>query len=172
MQDTITITGVVGTTPKSFTTGAGVMITSFRLASGQRRLDRSTGEWTDGPTNWYAISAFRRLAANAFASLRVGDHVVLTGRLKVQSWENEKGKGTNVEIDADAIGHDLTWGTSTYLRSSSARSADAAGESGDAAGTDHTDTDLEQNGWSTQTPGSPSGGSFLPKADREAAIHS
>ena len=40
MTDTITLTGLVATTPRHLVTSEGLPITSFRLASTQRRYDR------------------------------------------------------------------------------------------------------------------------------------
>lgn len=48
MSDTITLTGLVATTPKHLMTGEGLSITSFRLASTQRRYDRNEQKWVDG----------------------------------------------------------------------------------------------------------------------------
>lgn len=114
MKDTIAVTGNIATTPEHRRTEGGLTITSFRLASSDRRFDRERSEWVDGPTNFYTVSAFRGLGENAFASLRIGERVIVTGKLKIREWENETRKGTAVEIDADALGHDLRWGTTTF----------------------------------------------------------
>lgn len=126
MSDIITLTGVVATTPRHLVTSSGVAITSFRLASGQRRFDRKRNGWVDGDTNWYTISSFRHLAHNVVASIRKGEHVLITGRLRVRDWENADRNGTSVDIEADSIGHDLTWCTTTCVRSAppSTRAAD------------------------------------------------
>ena len=47
---TITITGLVATSPQLITTGDDLTISSFRLASTQRRYDKDTEKWTDGET--------------------------------------------------------------------------------------------------------------------------
>ena len=98
-------------------TVAGLPITSFRLASSQRRFDRSQERWVDGETNWYTITGFRQLAINAAASVKKGDRVVVVGRLKIRDWENGERSGTTIEIDADSLGHDLMWGSSAFIRS-------------------------------------------------------
>lgn len=116
MTDTITLTGIIATDPRALVTQSGLSITSFRLASTQRRYDRVKGEWLDGETNWYTVTAFRQLAENVLGSLRKGQRVVVTGRLRIRSWESGDRSGMTVEVDADAIGHDLTWGTSTFER--------------------------------------------------------
>jgi single-strand DNA-binding protein len=119
MTDFISLTGLVATTPRHLTTSEGLAITSFRLASSQRRFDRATQKWVDGDTNWYTVSAFRGLASNAATSLSKGERVIVTGRLRIRDWENTDRSGTTVEIEADSLGHDLTWGTSVYTRTPS-----------------------------------------------------
>jgi single-strand DNA-binding protein len=140
MTDTITLTGIIATDPRVVTTEAGLDIASFRLASTHRRFDRVKDEWVDGDTNWYTVTAFRALGANAGQSLHKGERVVVLGRLRVRAWEAGDKSGTTVEVDADAIGHDLRWGRSAFVRSTSAAAAPtgeseatAGGAAGDAA---------------------------------------
>ena len=116
MSDIITLTGLVATTPRHLTTSEGLAITSFRLASSQRRFDRAQQKWIDADTNWYTVSAFRALATNAAVSVVKGDRVIVTGRLRIRDWENTDRSGTTVEIEADSIGHDMFWGTSAFTR--------------------------------------------------------
>lgn len=133
MTDTIALTGIVGTPPKDHHTPSGLSICSFRLASSQRRFDRARNDWVDGDTNWYTVTAFRHLADNVMACVGKGDHVVVLGRLRVRSWENAERSGTTVEVDADAIAHDLVWGRSQFTRISPSRgSQGGAGEASES----------------------------------------
>jgi single-strand DNA-binding protein len=116
MSDTITITGLIATTPRHVVTAEGLPITSFRLASSQRRFDKAADKWVDASTNWYTITAFRQLAINTVPSLSKGDRIVVTGRLRVRDWQNDDRTGTTVEVEAESIGHDLFWGTATFTR--------------------------------------------------------
>lgn len=117
MMDTVTIVGKVATDPNQAQTGGGVAVTNFRLASTHRRFDQSAQAWVDSGTNWYSVAAYRQLGEHAKASLRSGDSVIVTGRLRIRNWESNGKSGTSVDIDADAIGHDLRWGTTAYRRS-------------------------------------------------------
>jgi single-strand DNA-binding protein len=130
MPDLMTLTGVVATVPKHIITGSGLEITSFRLASSQRRFDREARRWIEAETNWYTVTAFRQLAVHLAASLERGQHVLVTGRLRIRSWENGEKSGTTVELEADAVGHDLTWGTSAYTKAVSAGDAERPATSG------------------------------------------
>jgi len=122
--ETITVTGLVATTPRHLITGDGLPITSFRVASSKRTFDRASMEWKDGETNWFTITAFKKLALTTAESISKGDRILITGTLKVRDWDNGERSGTSVEIEADAIGHDLSWGTSTFTRTVLVQDAD------------------------------------------------
>lgn len=145
MSDTITITGNIATEPERRGSG-GTPIASFRLASTQRRIDNESGKWVDSHTNWYTVSAFRQLAVHALQSLHKGQRVIVTGRLKVRTWENASGKGTSVDIDAEAIGHDLLWGTTEFRKDDPVESTTAAAPVTEWA---VTPTGGEDDAWST-----------------------
>ncbi|MCU1550782.1 MAG: single-stranded DNA-binding protein [Glaciihabitans sp.] len=125
MSDIITLTGIVATIPRALTTGEGLAITSFRLASTQRKFDRASERWVDGETNWYTITTFRQLATNSAVSVKKGERVVVTGRLRIRDWQNGDKTGTNIEVDAEALGHDLAWGTAAFSRSVGSAPVDA-----------------------------------------------
>src|SRR6185437_10068090 len=133
MTDSITLTGLVATTPRHLVTSEGLPITSFRLASTQRRYDRGSQKWIDGETNWYTVTAFRQLAVNVVGSVNKGQRVVVSGKLRVRDWESGDRAGTTVEVDADALGHDLAWGTSVFTRSVSSTVANDTDQSTDRA---------------------------------------
>lgn len=124
MSELTSVTGLVATTPRHLITQEGLAITSFRLASSQRRFDRSQNKWIDGETNWYTVTAFKTLAINVATSISKGDRIMLTGKLRVRDWDNGERAGTSVEIEADAMGHDLNWGTGVFNRTVLVREAE------------------------------------------------
>lgn len=134
MADVITISGLVATPPRHLMTSDALPITSFRLVSTQRRFDRATSKWIDGESNWFTVTAFRQLALNANSSVKKGDRVVVTGRLRIREWETGERVGTTVEIEAEAMGHDLLFGTSAFARSPQRAAAEAT--SGEAPAAD------------------------------------
>lgn len=115
-NDTVTIAGNIGNDPIRNETRSGKPVVNFRVGSSSGYFDQRTGVWVDGGTNWYAVAAYGRLAEHAKASLQRGHAVIVSGRLKVREWEANGKKGVDVEIVADAIGHDLNWGTSAFVR--------------------------------------------------------
>jgi single-strand DNA-binding protein len=116
MTEQITITGLVATTPRHLVTQDGLAITSFRLASSQRRFDRDQNKWVDGETNWYTITAFKQLAMNSHISINKGDRIMVVGKLRIRDWDNGERAGTSVEVEADSMGHDLSWGSAVFTR--------------------------------------------------------
>jgi single-strand DNA-binding protein len=131
VTDTVTLAGVVATKPENVRTSTGLTVTNFRLASSQRRFDRATSTWVEGDTNWYTVNAYRWMANNVANSLEIGNHVVLTGRLRVRNWSSGDKRGTAVEVDVDSIGHDLAFGVSHFTRLKAAFPAAQSGTSAD-----------------------------------------
>lgn len=121
MSDSFSVTGLVATTPRHLVTQDGLPITSFRLAASTKRFDKQTNRWTDGETNWFTVTSFRQLAINSATSVSKGDRVVVMGRLRVRDWDNGERAGTSVEIEAETLGHDLVWGSSTFVRTVNVR---------------------------------------------------
>ncbi|TFD62728.1 single-stranded DNA-binding protein [Cryobacterium suzukii] len=117
MSDHITVSGIIGTVPRRSVGKNGAPITSFRLASRQSHRDRAKDEWVEDESSWYSVTTFRQLATNAASSLSKGQHVIVSGRLVIRRWTNAERSGIDVDILADALGHDLTWYTTTPVRS-------------------------------------------------------
>lgn len=115
-NDTITITGLVATTPRHMVTSEGLPISSFRLASSQRRYDKDAEKWIDGETNWFTVTSFRQLATNVARCVNRGERVIVTGTLRIREWDNGEKVGTTVEVEAEVVGHDLLWGTVVLTR--------------------------------------------------------
>ena len=116
MSDRITVIGNVASIPERRELPGGVPAISFRLASSERRLEN--GQWVDTHTNWYWVSAYRKLADHALASLEKGQRVIVSGRFRVKQWESGGKSGSSAEIDAEGLGHDLMFGTTTFQKSS------------------------------------------------------
>jgi single-strand DNA-binding protein len=118
----VTIKGRLCADPSVFTTRAGAPMTKFRVAqSGRRQVQ--PGQWEDTEPSFYDVLAYRSLAANIGVSLRKGHPVTVHGRQRVVQWRRDDGQVfVNVEIEADAVGHDLTFGTTAFARVSMGRS--------------------------------------------------
>ncbi len=117
MNDIITtVIGNAVTDVSLRTTSTGASVASFRIASNSRRFDKSTNTWIEQDPSYLSISAWSQLAENVALSVHKGQALVVTGKLKVRQWQDADKSGTNVEIDATAIGHDLNRGTSEFTK--------------------------------------------------------
>ena len=115
MDAVVTMTGNVGSDVELKTTRNGASWAVFRLACTPRT--RRAGEWTDDGTIWISVQCWRGLAENAKASLMKGDPVIVTGRLRLDSWLTKDGEVRESKvIEATAIGPDLSHGTATFRR--------------------------------------------------------
>ena len=144
MSDNITVRGFVATEPKSSTTPGGVATANFRLGSTERRFDRATNAWIDGNTNWFSVQGYRQLAGNIGCSVKKGQKVIVVGRLKLRSWEHEGRIYHSAEIDADSVGHDLTWGSANYIRTAGNGPQAAARPDGSDAASPEDDLPREE----------------------------
>ncbi|MDT9690281.1 single-stranded DNA-binding protein [Streptomyces sp. P9(2023)] len=123
MNDTmVTLVGNVATSVEYRDTATGG-VARFRFAVTARRWDRERGTWADGRTSFYTVFAWRSLGANLAASVSVGEPLVVHGRLRVreegvpdEGRPAEVRRRTFVDIDAVAVGHDLTRGTAAFRR--------------------------------------------------------
>ncbi|MFF3511168.1 single-stranded DNA-binding protein [Streptomyces sp. NPDC002573] len=118
MNETLVcVVGNVATQPVYRESPAGPTA-RFRLAVTARYLDREKNAWTDGHTNFFTVWARRSLATNVAASVAVGDPLVVQGRLKVRNEQRDGQSWLSADLDAVAIGHDLSRGTSAFRRAS------------------------------------------------------
>ncbi|MFE3475218.1 single-stranded DNA-binding protein [Streptomyces cavourensis] len=111
----VTLVGNAATAVEFRDTATGGMA-RFRFAVTLRRRDRETQLWTDGPTSFYTVWAWRTLATNLAASVAIGEPLVVHGRLKVREEERDGGRRTFVDVEAVAVGHDLSRGTAAFRR--------------------------------------------------------
>ena len=112
----ITLVGNVVADVRLRATQAGAPCATFRMASNPRRFDRESARWIDGDPLFVSVVCWRTLAENVVESLVVGDPVVVTGRVRTSEWEHEGKRYFALEVDATAVGHDLSRGTAKFTR--------------------------------------------------------
>ncbi|MGY0024110.1 single-stranded DNA-binding protein [Streptomyces sp. YJ-C3] len=124
MNETLlTVVGNVATTPvyRELPTGP---VARFRLAVTPRRFDAVQNAWVDGHTNFFTVWARGTLGSNVQGSVSIGEPVIVQGRLKVRDEERGGQHWTSADIQATAVGHDLSRGTSAFRRGIRRASAD------------------------------------------------
>jgi single-strand DNA-binding protein len=125
MTDTlVTLHGWVGG-DVNFRTPKDINVATFRVGCTPRV--KRNGSWEDGETTWYSVTAWRSLAENVRDSIHRGEAVIVHGRLRSHTWSRGEGEpdGSSLEVEAILVGHDLTRGTSAFLRKQRADAVDA-----------------------------------------------
>ncbi len=186
MFDTyVTVVGNVLHVPELRRTASGALVTTFRIASTARRLDRETNRWVDARSLRLRVTCWRALAHNVKRSVTVGDPVVVTGRLFTRDWEDDTGvKRVSYELEAIAVGHDLSRGCAVFERTRTGQSVSEVEDGSDhiVAGeptelvddAEHTDDDAAHD---DDAPDVPAGlstplGDDVPEGEPEPATPS
>ncbi len=93
-------------------TARGDALARFRLASTVKRYDRASGQWLDGDTAYWNVTAWRRAAENAAKSLAKGHPVLVHGKVRQRTVDREVpgAPGTTMAVtftDLEAVGFGL-----------------------------------------------------------------
>lgn len=126
INDTIvTLQGHVGG-PVTLRPAGDSTVANLRVACTPRRLKRATGEWVDGETQWYSVSAWRHLGEHCARSLHTGDPVIVHGRLSTRTYVDKNGvEVSSLEVEALLVGHDLGRGISSFTKRPSGAEVEA-----------------------------------------------
>ena len=113
----VVLAGYVAREPRYRKTHNGYSYTSLRVGYTPRRMDRDSGEWSDGGTSFVTVFCWRGLAENVAMCVRKGDPVLVKGKLQVRPYTDKAGASrVAVEVEASSIGHDLTRGVAMFQR--------------------------------------------------------
>ena len=84
-------------------TQSGTSVMNFGIAVNERVKNNQTGEWSDRP-NFFSCVCFGKRAEGLAKVLHKGQKVAISGRLRYNQWENDRGeKRSNVEIVVDDV---------------------------------------------------------------------
>ncbi|MEU1908434.1 single-stranded DNA-binding protein [Streptomyces hygroscopicus] len=89
---------------------SGGAVVKVRLAFNSRKKDPS-GEWKDDASFFITGTAFGQAAENIAATLQRGMEVVVSGRMKTDSWEKDGEKKSAPSLLVDSIGPSLRFAT-------------------------------------------------------------
>lgn len=113
---------------------SGAAVCNFVVASTPRVKKGDSFE--DGETMWVRCAAWRQLGENCAESLSKGSRVLISGRLRVRSYEKDGVQRTSIEMDVDAIGPELRFATASVNKVSRGQSSGDWGRGQDAAAAD------------------------------------
>jgi single-strand DNA-binding protein len=104
-------------------TPRGDALARFRVASTIKRYDRASGQWLDGDTLYWNVTAWRRAAENAAESLAKGHPVLVHGKVRQRTVDREVAGApgatmavTFTDLEAVSFGLDLTRCRAQYRR--------------------------------------------------------
>ena len=118
---TMTVIGNLVDEPRMRLTKNGHAVTNFRVASTSRRYDREQDRYVDNSTLFVTVTCWRNMAENVANSLHKGQPVVVTGRYYSREYRVEEQLRVAYELEAMAVGHDLSRGTSEFRKAIRAR---------------------------------------------------
>ena len=100
---TITAQGNLVFEPDFQVTASGISRCKLRIACNERKK-ADNGTWSDGDTNYFDIVLWRELAEAAGDELKKGQAVLVTGKVKINKYEDKNGvERTSVEITGEQI---------------------------------------------------------------------
>jgi single-strand DNA-binding protein len=108
-ETTLTVVGNLTADPELRFTQSGAAVASFTGASTPRSFDKNSGEWKDGEALFLRCNVWRQVAENVAESLKRGNRVLVTGRLRQRSYEVDGQKRTTMELEVDEIGPSLRY---------------------------------------------------------------
>lgn len=110
MYDTyLTIMGRVITEPRCTQTAGGELM-KFRVACNSRKMDKESGQWSDGRTLYVAVSCWGKVAIGCEHVIKKGSVIVAHGRIHTDEFVgNDGGKRSDLAMDANNIGLDLSY---------------------------------------------------------------
>ncbi|MFI6512105.1 single-stranded DNA-binding protein [Streptosporangium sp. NPDC050855] len=112
----VTLTGNVAAPPRQHTFPDGSRVTSLKIASTSRYFDRENQQWRNGETTYFGVRCFRGLADNVAQSVRLGQPVIVQGRLRIREFTHEGERRFMPEVEAGSLGHDLRWGLGSFSK--------------------------------------------------------
>lgn len=97
--------------------GSGPFTAILRMAVTPSYFDNEKGAFGDRKTEFITVFARNQLGRNVLASITKGQPVVVTGRLGSSEWTGDDGVARHsLTMNAEAIGHDLTFGRAVFTR--------------------------------------------------------
>jgi len=95
---------------------SGAAVVNFTVADTPRVFDKATNEYKDGETTFWRCSLWREQAESVAESLTKGARVIVVGRTKTRSWEQDGQKRSAIELDVEEIGPSLKYATAKVTR--------------------------------------------------------
>ena len=116
----VTMVGNLTGDPETRSTGSGITVTNFSVASTPRKFDRDSNDFKDGETIFLKVTAWRKLGENVQESLKKGSRVIVVGRLTQKRYENKEGQQVvTMELEAEDVAASLAFATAELTKAPS-----------------------------------------------------
>lgn len=110
MSTEVTVVGNLTDDPQFKYLADGTAVARFTVASNERV--NNNGTWRDADPVYMPCNVWRSLAENAVESLNKGDRVMVTGRLRTNTWTTQSGEQrSRMELTVDELGPSLKFAT-------------------------------------------------------------
>lgn len=130
-DNTVTLVGNLTRDPELRFTSTGKAVANAGMAITPRRL--VDGQWVDGDPNFFDLTVWDAQAENFAESCVKGTRVIVMGRLRYRSWDDDQGnKRSKVEVVVDHVGPSLQWATAEVTRT--AKGSGSSNSHDDGAG--------------------------------------
>jgi single-strand DNA-binding protein len=137
--------GNVGKDPEIRTTGNGMTVASFSLATADRAKD-STGAWVD-KAEWHNLVCFDKLADTVKNYVKKGSSIFVEGKITTRSWDDKESgqKKYRTEIivnDLTFVGSKSSEGGSSSGGYSGSKSSSSSSSYAQAPANDYADQQI------------------------------
>ncbi len=123
-----TMIGNLTDDPELRFTPSGAAVANFTVASNRRYTDRSGNQQEE--TTFMRVNCWRDMAENVAESLHKGDRIIVIGRIRVRSYEDQTGQTKWItEIEADEVAPSLRWARANVNKSSGSTGGGGGGSS-------------------------------------------
>ncbi len=123
-----TMIGNLTDDPELRFTPSGAAVANFTVASNRRYKDRSGNDQEE--TTFMRVNCWRDMAENVAESLHKGDRIIVIGRIRVRSYEDQSGQTKWItEIEADEVAPSLRWARASVNKATSSSGGGGGGSS-------------------------------------------
>jgi len=104
MTIALTMSGTLVRDPELRFGNSGIPNCTFTLAHNNQRYDKQAGKWIDADVIFMRCVAWRTLAEQVAESFGKGDDLLVTGKLRNNTWETKEGeKREQLELIVDDV---------------------------------------------------------------------
>lgn len=130
-DNSVTVVGNVTAEPELRFTNSGKAVANFAVGV-SHRFKNDKGNWDDKLDGFFRCTVWGDLAEHVVSSVHKGARVVVTGRLKSESFTDQGGaKRTSFGIEADDVGISLKWATAEVTKATRGSNGSSAQQSSD-----------------------------------------